>query len=119
MPHEAGLSLQDKQRQKRRQEKFINQAPGTGERESGGSGLLIGVYEIAQFFTWLEVRYALGWNIDLGAGLRIAPDARLALPDTDTAESANLDLVAGLQRTDNCVKYGVDNDFAVAPGKIA
>src|ERR1035438_649334 len=58
-----------------------------GSRRRGGT-----VHHVFQFLARLEIRDLLGRHLDARAGLRIASDARLALPRAETAETANLDL---------------------------
>ena len=78
-----------------------------------------GVDEIAQLLGGLEVGHALGGDFDAFAGLGVAADARIALPDAEGAEAADLDLVAALQGGDDGFEDGLDDYFAIAAGEIA
>src|ERR1022692_2601288 len=81
-----------------------------GSRRRGGT-----VHHVFQFLARLEIRDLLGRHLDARAGLRIASDARLALPRSETAETANLDLLAGAQRTHDTVKNGLYDDLGFFP----
>src|ERR1035438_3559977 len=81
-----------------------------GSRRRGGT-----VHHVFQFLARLEIRDLLGRHLDARAGLRIASDARLALPCAETAETANLDLVAGAQRTHDTVKNDLYDDLGFFP----
>jgi len=52
------------------------------------------VYRVAQFFAGLEEGHALGWTIDLFAGLGVAADAGVALAGAEACRSADFNLVA-------------------------
>ena len=77
------------------------------------------VHRIAQLLRWLEKRNALGRNVHLCPGLRIAPGARVALPGPEASESANLDLVPRLQGSDDGIEEGVDDNLSVPTGEVA
>src|ERR1700733_6789640 len=72
------------------------------------------VHRIAQLLRRLEEGNALRRNIHLRSGLRVASRARIALPRPETAKSANLDLVPGLQGSDHGIKKRIDNDLTIA-----
>src|SRR5271157_4228489 len=78
----------------------------TGRRGRGGA-----IHHVLQFLAGLEVRNLLGGHFDAGAGLGIAANAGLALARAETAESANLDLIAGPEGTDDAVENGLHDDF--------
>src|SRR5690349_23125435 len=71
------------------------------------------VDQILQFLARLEVGHLLRRHVHLVAGLRITALARLALPQPEAAEAAQLDLLASVQRFDDALEYGVDNDFGM------
>src|SRR5690606_23240683 len=74
--------------------------------------------EILQFLARLEVRHLLLRNLYLVAGLRIAAAARLPSPQTKTAEAAQFDLLAAVQREDDALEDGVDDDLGVLLRKV-
>src|SRR6202035_1144746 len=63
----------------------------------------------------LEKWNALGGHIDARPGLRFASDARLPLSRAETAESANLDLVASAQGANHAVEDRLDDYLGVLP----
>ncbi len=76
------------------------------------------VDQVLQLLAGLEERNLLGRNFDPVAGLRIAPNARLALAGAEAAKSADLNLVTDAQRTHYAVKDRLHNHFAVFAGKF-
>src|ERR1035438_6764293 len=71
---------------------------GRGNRRSRCSLRGVGCVDQGfQFLAGLEVGDLLCWYVHARAGLRIAPNTRFALTRAETSESANLNLVAGLQ----------------------
>src|SRR5271156_1800177 len=78
----------------------------------------IWIHRIPQLLRRLEERNSLGWNITLGAGLRIATGARVALPCPEAAEAANLDLIPCLQGSDDGVEESIDDDLSVTASQI-
>src|SRR5215472_149263 len=66
---------------------------------SGGRCCIAVIHEILQLLARLEERNFFRGHFHPVTGLGIAPDARLALPGAEAAETANLDLVAHPQRT--------------------
>ena len=80
---------------------------------------LLGVDEIPEFLGWLEEGYLFGWDIYFCAGLRIAADAGVALTCAEASESTNLDLVAGLEGTDDGIEEHIDDNLTVATGEVS
>ena len=74
---------------------------------------------VAKLLRRLEEGNAFGGHIHLRSGLGIAAGPGVALPRPETAESANLNLVSGFQCSDDGIKQSIDDDFAVAAGKVA
>src|SRR6266853_1547103 len=70
-----------------------------------------GIDEILQLFARLEKRDLFGLNLDLLSGFRVATYPPAPLPRTETAKSANLDLLPFLQRPDNAFKNRFDDGF--------
>src|SRR5688572_2184175 len=87
------------------------QPTGRGVRRLGR--LRLAVDEILQLLARLEVRHLLRRHIDLVAGLRVAALPRLALPQAETAEPSQLDLLAAVQRVDDALEDGIDDDLGV------
>src|ERR1700679_370829 len=81
-----------------------------------GAGWVDGV---TQLFGGLEERHSLGRNIDLGAGLRVASSAGVALAGAKPSEAANLNLVASLQSSDDSFEESIDDDLTIAAGEVA
>ena len=79
----------------------------------------IGVDGVAELLTWFEERDPLGWDVDLFAGLGIASDAGISLAGSEAAETTDLDLISGLQRSDDGLEEGVDDNFTVAACEVA
>ena len=79
----------------------------------------IRVYRVAQLLRWLEEGNPLGRDINLSPGLRVAACAGVALPGSKTPEAANLNLVPGLQGSDDSVEQRIDDDLSVATGEVA
>jgi hypothetical protein len=78
----------------------------------------IRIHRIAKLLGRFEEGNALGRNIDLGAGLRIAAGPGIALPRPETAEATNLNLVPGLQGSDYRVEECIDDYLSVATGEV-
>src|SRR5690348_8894878 len=74
-------------------------------------GLRAVVNEILQFLAWLEVRNTLCWYLDFFSGFRVPSHARVALADSKTAETADFELVAVLERFDHTFEQSVNNDL--------
>src|ERR1700761_4389374 len=89
-------------------------AAGTGRSSPSGSSSFVWVDQIAQLLGGLEVGNAFCRDFDAIAGFGIAADAGIALPDTEGAKAANLNLVSRLQGGDHGVEDGLDNHFPVA-----
>uniref|UniRef100_E6PYC7 Uncharacterized protein n=1 Tax=mine drainage metagenome TaxID=410659 RepID=E6PYC7_9ZZZZ len=80
---------------------------------------LVRVHHVAKLLRRLEVGNPLGRNLHPRAGLRVAPYARIPLPNPKRAKPAYLDLVPGLQRAYHRIKDGLHNHLAIAPRQIA
>src|SRR5262245_10728135 len=76
------------------------------------------VDQFLQLLARLEVGHLLRRHIHFVARLRVAALARLALAETETAEPAQLDLLAAVQGLDDAPEYRVDDDFRVFLGEI-
>src|ERR1700733_3898332 len=79
----------------------------------------IRVHRVAQLLRWLEEGNSLGRNINLSPGLRVSAWAGVALPGSKAPEAANLNLVPGLQGSDDGVEECVDDNLSVATGEVA
>src|SRR6185436_7534963 len=62
--------------------------------------------QLFQLFPRLEVRHLLRRHVHLVASFRVPPLARLALPEPETAEPPQLDLLAAVQRLDDAAEHG-------------
>src|SRR6266704_926702 len=89
---------------------------GRGGSRSGTRRTMVD--QILQLLAGFEERDLLGRDFHAFAGFRIAAHARLALPGTEAAEPANLDLVAHAQRAHDAVKDRLYNHFAVFPREL-
>jgi hypothetical protein len=77
------------------------------------------VYQVAKLLARLEVRHAFGRYGNGSSGFRVAARARLALAGTEAAETTDFHFVIGFKGADDGIEKGVDNDFAIAAGKVA
>src|SRR5262245_3961095 len=91
---------------------------GERYRFGGFSGLGFAIDQFLQLLARLEVRHLLRRHIHFVARLRVAALARLALTETETAEPAQLDLLAAVQGLDDAPEHRVDDDFRVLLGEI-
>jgi hypothetical protein len=94
-----------------------------GVRNSVTISLISGVdvhtlNQFAKFLARFEEGNLLRRHFDSGSGFRIAPDARSSLARAETSESADFNLVAGSQGTDDAVKYGANDDVGFLPGHL-
>src|SRR6266566_2294131 len=71
----------------------------------------LAVDQFFQFLAGLEVRHLLRRHIHLVTRLGIPALAGLALAEAEAAESAQLDLLAPVQRVDDAPEHRVDDDF--------
>src|SRR4051794_11707582 len=78
----------------------------------------IAVDEIFEFLAGLEIRNSFGRHFHLFTRLGIAPDPRVALPDSKAAEAADFQLVADSQRLDDTLEQGVHDDFRILPRQL-
>src|ERR1700729_629589 len=67
------------------------------------------VHKVLELFAGLEERNFLRRNFHFGARLRVATGATAAFARAETAETANLDLVVGLERADNTLENRLDD----------
>src|SRR5678816_3413941 len=81
-------------------------------------GLGFAVDQFLQLLARLEVGHLLRRHIHFVARLRVASLARLALAQPETAEPAQLDLLAAVQGLDDALEHRVDDDFRVLLGEI-
>src|SRR5581483_7713108 len=71
------------------------------------------VHPLAHLLAGLEVRDALGRNVDGGAGLRIAAEARGAPMQRETAKAANLHAILLRQRIADLVEHELHRQLDV------
>jgi hypothetical protein len=69
--------------------------------------------EQMQFFPWLEAHGTTWGNGNFSAGTRIAADAGFSRPDTEDAEAAQFNPVAGRQRILHALENGVHGCFSL------
>ena len=74
---------------------------------------------VAKLLRRFEEGDTLGWHIHLGSGLGIASGPGVALSRSKASESADFNLVAGLQCPDDGIEQGIADDFAVTACKVA
>src|ERR1019366_1646445 len=74
------------------------------------------INQFAKFLARFEEWNSLRWHFDSGSSFWIASDACSSLASVETSESADFNLVAGSQGTDDAVKYGADDDVGFLPG---
>src|SRR5271157_634423 len=74
------------------------------------------VHHVLQFLAGLEIRDLLGGHFHPRAGFRVAADPGLSLASAETPESADLDLIAGAQGTNDTVENRLHNDLRFLPG---
>ena len=67
------------------------------------------INQFAKFLARLEEGDSLRWHFDAGSVSWIASDACSSLARVEPPESADFNLVAGSQGTDDAVKYGADD----------
>src|SRR6266849_205465 len=97
---------------------FLRQ-PGVRLLAARGRGLgFRAIHKIFQLFTGLEDGNFLGRHFDLLAGFRIAADSSAALPSAEAAESADLDLLALLQGTNDAIENSFDDGLRLLAGKL-
>ena len=77
-------------------------------REIDGTKSSLFSVEQVQFLAGLEADRFAGSDADLSPGPRIAPDARLARPDVEDPEAAQLDPLAIGERLLERLEYGID-----------
>src|SRR5215475_12963102 len=88
------------------------------QRRFTRGGVASGVHEFAQALANLEERHPLLWHVDGRAGLGIAALARVAIPDPEAAEAAQLDLVALGERIGDVVEDRVDDGLRLLLGEV-
>ena len=87
-----------------------------------GSGTIAGLWRVdrvAEFLAGLEEGDALCRDVDLFSRLGVTPDPGVALASSEATETADFDLVSGLECTDDGLEEGVDDDLPVASGEIS
>src|SRR5688572_1846440 len=87
-----------------------------GGRGFGSLGLAVD--QLLQLLAGLEVGHLLRRHVHLVAGLRVAALARLALPQAEAAEPAQLDLLPAMQRIDDALEHRVDDDLGMLLGEV-
>ena len=81
---------------------------GAGNRSVG-----FAVDQLLQLFP-RRVRDLLRRNVHLVSGLRVAALPRFAPTEAEAAEPSQLDLLAAMQRVDDALENGVDDDLGSA-----
>jgi hypothetical protein len=76
------------------------------------------INQFAKFPARFEEGNILRRHCDPRSGFWIASDARTSLARVEASESADFNLVAGSQGTDDTVKYGANDDFGFLPGHL-
>ena len=74
--------------------------------------------QFAKFLARFEEGNLLRRHFDSGSSLWIPSDAPSSLACMESSESADFNLVAGSQRTDDAVKYGADDNVGFLPGHL-
>src|SRR5215469_13748660 len=74
---------------------------------------------VAQLLGWLEKGNSFGRDVDFGAGLGVTACASISLAGPEASETADLDLVAGLESADDGFEESIDDDLAIATGEVA
>src|ERR1039457_5829457 len=75
------------------------------------------INQLAKFLARFEEGNSLRGHFDSGSGFWIASDARSSLARVEASESADFNLIASSQGTDDAVKYGANDDVGLVPGK--
>src|SRR5258708_20970110 len=73
------------------------------------------VDEILQLLAGVEIGDPFGWDLDAGTGFRIPSHAWLPLAGAETAEAANLDLVAIAKTPHDAVEDGLHYNLGIFP----
>jgi len=76
------------------------------------------INQFAKFLARFEEGNSLRWHFDAGSGFWIASDACSSLARVEPSESADFNLVAGSQGTDDAVKYGANDGVGFLPGHL-
>src|SRR5580704_5945803 len=76
------------------------------------------IHKILQLFARFEKRNFLRRYVHFLPGLGIAPDTPAPLPGAETAEPANLNLVALLQRVDDALENRFDDGLRLFAWKF-
>src|SRR5437764_10967093 len=74
------------------------------------------VHQVLQLFAGLKEGNLFSRDFDAVSSFRIATNAGFSLTGAEAAETANLDLVASAQGTNDAVEDGFDDNFAVFAG---
>jgi len=82
-------------------------------------GAFARVHQVTKFFTRLEVRHALSRNLNRRPRLRVASRPGLTLPRAEASKSPHLNLVVGLQSSDNGIKKCIDDHLAITAGEVS
>src|SRR5207249_649615 len=92
----------------------LNRVGSLQARRGYSSGGVID--DVLQFFTGLEIGNLFGGNFHARAGLWVPSYTRLPLPRPETAESADLNLIAAAQGTNDAVEDRLHYHFSLFPG---
>jgi hypothetical protein len=76
------------------------------------------IHEFAKFLARFEEGNILRRHCDAGSGFWITSDASTSLARVEASESADFNLVAGSQSTDDTVKYGTNDDVGFLAGYL-
>src|ERR1700741_17046 len=93
-------------------------ASGIRRRSGTGGGFQNLVDQFLQLFARLEVRNLLRRYFDFLTGLGVTAGARLAAAEAETAEAAELDLLAGTEGVDDGVEHNVDDGLGLLLGQL-
>src|SRR5580765_6617208 len=101
-----------------------NQSSPASAGSGSTSGRLFGatgrelVDAFAQFLARLAMRHVLARQGDGRSGLRIAPHARWAIVQRETAEAADFDALAVRQRVAHLLHHAFDGEFHVIERQV-
>src|SRR5713226_2138401 len=84
-------------------------------RRSLGLGV---IHEVFQFFAGLEEGNFLGRHFYFRAGFRVAADSAATFPRAKAAESADLDLLTLLQRSNDAIENCFDDGLRLLTGEF-
>jgi hypothetical protein len=98
---------------------WVVRIDGIGCRLGSNALDTAGIDRVTQLLRRFEEGNALGGDVYALARLGIAANTGIALPRSEATEAANLNLVASLEGSDDRLKEGVYDDFAIASGEVS